>query len=87
MMLIIVGAPGLFVALLMWWLIEPERKNKVRNDDQSVPLSQVWAFINERRMFFFLVFLGYSALRLKAGRCSVGWLNSTSAITDGRGQR
>ena len=30
MVLIIVGAPGLFVALLMWWLIEPERKTKVR---------------------------------------------------------
>ena len=28
MVLIIVGAPGLFVALLMWWLIEPERKTK-----------------------------------------------------------
>ena len=73
MVLIIVGAPGLFVALLMWWLIEPERKNKVRSDDQSVPLSQVWAFINERRMFFFLVFLGYLCLATQ-GWSLFSWL-------------
>lgn len=62
MVLIIVGAPGLLVALLMWGLTEPPRKNKQRNDNQAVPLAEVWAFILERRTFFFLVFLGYLCL-------------------------
>jgi len=62
MVLIIVGAPGLFVALMMWGLTEPQRKNKQRTDGQAVPLTEVWAFILERRTFFFLVFLGYLCL-------------------------
>ena len=62
MVLIIVGAPGLLVALLMWGLTEPQRKNKQRTDGQAVPLTEVWTFILERRTFFFLVFLGYLCL-------------------------
>ncbi len=62
MVLIIVGAPGLLVALLMLGLTEPQRKNKQRTDGQAVPLTEVWTFILERRTFFFLVFLGYLCL-------------------------
>ena len=73
MVLMIVGAPGLLIALAVWFLIEPERKNKQREDSNSVPLSEVWDFILTRKHFFFFVFLGYLCLATQ-GWSLFSWL-------------
>jgi MFS family permease len=73
MVLMIVGAPGLLIALSVWFLIEPERKNKQREDSNSVPLSEVWDFILTRKHFFFFVFLGYLCLATQ-GWSLFSWL-------------
>ncbi|MBH80191.1 MAG: hypothetical protein CMQ49_06750 [Gammaproteobacteria bacterium] len=58
---IVVGAPGLLVALAMMGLREPARRGKV-TDEVGVPLSEVWAFVRQRWAFFALVFAGYLGL-------------------------
>ncbi len=73
MVLMLVGAPGLLVALAMWFLIEPARKNKQLADDTSVPMKDVWAFIKSRKHFFFFVFLGYLCLATQ-GWSLFSWL-------------
>ena len=73
MVLMIVGAPRLLIALAVWFLIEPERKNKQREDSNSVPLSEVWDFILTRKHFFFFVFLGYLCLATQ-GWSLFSWL-------------
>jgi len=73
MVLMIVGAPGLLIALAVWFLIEPERKNKQREDSNSVPLSEVWDFILTRKHFFFFVFMGYLCLATQ-GWSLFSWL-------------
>lgn len=59
---IVVGAPGILVALATWWLREPPRKGKLNQEGAGVPLSQVWAFVKTRRAFFFYVFTAYLCL-------------------------
>tara|TARA_A100001037_G_scaffold285184_1_gene292269 strand:- start:1235 stop:2566 length:1332 start_codon:yes stop_codon:yes gene_type:complete len=61
MVFIVVGAPGLLVALAMMGLREPARRGKV-TDEVGVPLSEVWAFVRQRWAFFALVFTGYLGL-------------------------
>ena len=73
MVLMIVGTPGLLIALAVWFLIEPERKNKQREDSNSVPLREVWDFILTRKHFFFFVFLGYLCLATQ-GWSLFSWL-------------
>ncbi len=61
MVFIVVGAPGLLVALAMMGLREPARRGKV-TDEVGVPLREVWAFVRQRWAFFALVFTGYLGL-------------------------
>ena len=62
MVFIIVGAPGLLVALAMLGLREPSRKGKINADDTGVPFSEVWKFVKARWAFFALVFTAYLCL-------------------------
>ncbi len=73
MVLILVGAPGLLIALAMWFLVEPDRKNRQRQEASSVPLKEVWDFILTRKHFFFFVFLGYLCLATQ-GWSLFSWL-------------
>ena len=73
MVLIIVGAPGLLVALAMWFLVEPARKGKQFESSRSVPFTQVWLFIKSRNRFFTLVFLAYLCLATQ-GWSLFSWL-------------
>jgi len=73
MVLIIVGAPGLLVALAMWFLIEPARKGKQFESSKSVPFPEVWQFIKGRKRFFTLVFLAYLCLATQ-GWSLFSWL-------------
>jgi len=73
MVLITVGAPGLLVALAMWFLHEPDRKGKQFESPRSVPFPEVWQFIKSRQRFFFLVFLAYLCLATQ-GWSLFSWL-------------
>lgn len=61
MVFIVVGAPGLLVALAMWGLREPARRGKSTRE-VGVPLKDVWAFVKQRRGFFVLIFAAYLCL-------------------------
>lgn len=61
MVFIVVGAPGLLVALAMLGLREPARRGKV-TEAVGVPFSEVWAFVKQRWAFFALIFAGYLGL-------------------------
>jgi len=73
MVFIVVGAPGLLIALAMWFLQEPARRGKMRDTQDSVPFREVWAFVLERKKFFALVFLGYLCLATQ-GWSLFSWL-------------
>ena len=62
MVFIVVGAPGILVALATWWLREPPRQGRVNEVGVGVPFSEVWAFVKTRRAFFFFVFTAYLCL-------------------------
>ena len=62
MVFIVVGAPGILIALAMWGLKEPARRGRLAEAGRGVPLAQVWAFVKTRRAFFALVFLAYLGL-------------------------
>ena len=61
MVFIVVGAPGLLVALAMMGLREPARRGKV-TEAVGVPFSEVWACVKGRWAFFALIFAGYLGL-------------------------
>ena len=65
MVFIVVGAPGLLIALAMWGLREPARTNRINTDSDvaaGVPFSEVWRFVRERGWFFFFLFTAYLCL-------------------------
>ena len=62
MVFLVVGAPGILVALMAWGLREPARRGKVNADGVGVPFAEVWAFVKTRRAFFFFVFTAYLCL-------------------------
>ena len=70
---ILVGAPGLLVALAAWGLREPRRRGRVNTDDAGVPMREVWAFVRERKMLFGLVFTAYLCLATQ-GWSLFSWL-------------
>ena len=72
---IVVGAPGLLVALAVWGLREPLRRGKMNEDGVGVPFSEVWAFVRTRRMFFFLVFTAYLCLATQ-GWSLFSWIDA-----------
>ena len=62
MVFIVVGAPGLLVALAVLGLREPPRRGLLNEQGAGVPFSEVWAFVKTRRKFFALIFTAYLCL-------------------------
>jgi MFS family permease len=62
MVFIVVGAPGLLIALAMLALKEPARRGKISADTVGVPFSEVWVFVRARWKLFFFMFAGYLCL-------------------------
>ena len=73
MVFIAVGAPGLFIALAMWFLQEPGRRGKVNAEGEGASLKQVLAFVKTRRAFFFFLFTTYLCLATQ-GWSLFSWL-------------
>ncbi len=73
MVFIIVGLPGLFVALAVFSLREPKRKGLLQASGDAIPFSQVWAFIKDRKTFFTLIFTAYLCLSIQ-GWSLFSWL-------------
>ncbi len=62
MVFILVGAPGLLVALAVWGLREPSRRGRIDTERKGAPLSEVLEFVRSRWAFFALVFTAYLCL-------------------------
>jgi len=62
MVFIVVGAPGLLVALAMMAVAEPVRRGRINTAATGVPFAEVWKFVRSRWKFFFLVFTAYLCL-------------------------
>lgn len=73
MVFIVVGAPGLLVALAMLGLREPMRRGRMQSHARGVPMSQVWAFVLQRWKFFALLFTAYLCLATQ-GWSLFSWL-------------
>ncbi|MEM9621552.1 MAG: MFS transporter [Pseudomonadota bacterium] len=73
MVFIVVGAPGLLIALMMMALREPARRGRMSDVSASVPFSQVWAFVLQRKAFFGLIFTAYLCLATQ-GWSLFSWL-------------
>ena len=73
MVFLVVGLPGLLVALLVMTTREPARQGRVRAGNDAVPFSEVWAFIRSRGSLFFLMFLAYLCLSTQ-GFSLFSWL-------------
>ncbi len=72
MVFIIVGAPGLLVALAVWGLKEPLRRGRM-TEEGGVPLREVWRFVRHRGGFFVLLFTAYLCLATQ-GWSLFGWI-------------
>lgn len=72
MVFIIVGAPGLLVALAVWGLKEPLRRGRM-TEEGGVPFSEVWRFVRRRGGFFILLFTAYLCLATQ-GWSLFGWI-------------
>ena len=59
MVFLVVGAPGLLVAIAMLGIREPARKGRINADQVGVPLSEVWRFVVGRWKFFFFLFAAF----------------------------
>lgn len=73
MVFIVVGMPGLLVALLVLTTREPRREGRLQNSDSSVPAREVWAFVKQRGLLFFLMFTAYLGLSTQ-GFSLFSWL-------------
>ena len=62
MVFFVVGAPGILIAIMAYYLREPARTGKLNDESQGVPFAEVWRFVRSRSMFFFLVFAAYLCL-------------------------
>ena len=70
---ILVGAPGLLVALLFFTFSEPARTQTLRAQGQAVPFTEVCAFVKDRWVFFTLIFVAYLCLATQ-GWSLFSWL-------------
>jgi MFS family permease len=73
MVFIVVGAPGILVALAMLGLREPARRGRINTATSGVPFAEVWLFVRNRWKFFFLVFTAYLCLATQ-GWSLFSWL-------------
>ena len=65
MVFILLGVPGVLIGFMMLTVREPDRQGKKELDKRGVPFSEVWAFIKQRRWFFFLIFTAYLGLSIQ----------------------
>ncbi|MFM8353420.1 MAG: MFS transporter [Gammaproteobacteria bacterium] len=73
MVFLVVGLPGLLVALLVLTTREPARQGRLRAADDAVPVSEVMAFVRQRSALFTLMFLAYLCLSTQ-GYSLFSWL-------------
>jgi MFS family permease len=73
MVFIVVGLPGLLVALAAWRLREPERTGAMNESGEGASFAQVWEFVQSRRWFFFFAFGAYLCLATQ-GWSLFSWL-------------
>lgn len=73
MVFIVVGAPGILIALATAILKEPPRKGLMNDTGSGATFAQVWQFVQTRRWFFFLVFTAYLCLATQ-GWSLFSWL-------------
>jgi MFS family permease len=73
MVFVIVGLPGFLVALAVWATREPPRRGRIATEKNTVPLSEVWAFIRQRRKFFTFLFSAYLCFSIQ-GWSLFSWL-------------
>lgn len=59
-----VGLPGIIVALLMFTVREPERRGKAAGHGNEIPISQVMAYVRQRRGLFLAHFCGFALLAI-----------------------
>ena len=64
--LIMVGLPGLLVALAVFLLPEPPRRGKVA-DSKALPIRDVFKEINKRRRIYYPLFIGLAISSIEAG--------------------
>jgi MFS family permease len=67
MAFLVVGLPGIVLALLVWTVREPQRRGALRNQGKpvaSVPLRDLFAFITRHRRTYTAHFLGFGLLCL-----------------------
>lgn len=57
-----VGLPGIFVALLMYTVGEPERRGKLAGHAQEMPLGRVLGYVREHGRLFTAHFCGFALL-------------------------
>jgi MFS family permease len=73
---LLVGIPGLLVALLVMTIVEPERRGLMRSNSgeasQQVPIRDVARFIRVRKLAYFAVFFGVG-LKITLGYGSAAW--------------
>lgn len=73
MVFLVVGLPGLLVALLVLTTREPARQGRLRAADDAVPLAEVMVFVRQRGSLFTLMFLAYLCLSTQ-GYSLFSWL-------------
>ena len=69
---IVVGFPGLLVAALLMTIREPERKGRVQEAGELMPLSEVLAYLWQRRGAYLSLIIGVSMLSI-LGYGTLAW--------------
>ena len=69
---IVVGLPGLLVAALLMTIREPERKGRVQEEGELMPISDVLAFLWQRRGAYLSLIIGVSMLSI-LGYGTLAW--------------
>ncbi|HEX7034183.1 MAG TPA: MFS transporter [Pseudomonadales bacterium] len=71
--LVLVGLPGIVLALLMFTIREPERRLTPAESDAGYSYREVWQFVRERRRYLSLHFVGYLCLSIQ-GFAFLTWI-------------
>ena len=58
----VVGMPGVFVAMLMLTVKEPERRGKLAGHGDEIAIAEVWAYARDRRRLFVSHFCGFALI-------------------------
>ncbi len=66
MTFIVVGLPGLVLALLMFTFTEPARQGRLNNSNDKLPLKDLFAFLKTRKEVYSAHFIGVGLLGLLA---------------------